>query len=168
MSLPVEQISARYGVRRLTEADVPDIYALCKGNPTYYQHMKCEPTYENITQDLTALPPNKTLADKYFLGYCQGRRLLAILDLITGYPTRDTAFIGWFMVDKSAQGAGLGTELITELLAFLRAAHFRHVRLGYIKGNPESRAFWEKNRFLPTGIETQTGDYTVVVLQRDL
>lgn len=164
----LEALSTQYQVRRLTEADVPDIYALCKGNPTYYRHMKCEPTYENITQDLTALPPNKTLADKYFLGYYRDRRLLAILDLVGGYPTRDTAFIGWFMVDKAAQGAGLGTALITELLAFLRAAHFHHVRLGYIKGNPESKAFWEKNHFLPTGIEAQTDDYTIIVLQRDL
>ena len=42
------------------------------------------------------------------------------------------------------------------------------MRLGYIKGNQESERFWTKNNFIPTGIESETDYYTIVVMQRDL
>jgi len=166
--LDIEKISARYAVRRLTEADVPAILDLARGNPTYYQHMGCEPTSENITHDLTALPPRKTLDDKYFLGYFQDRRLIAVLDLIVRYPNEDTAFIGWFILERTAQGVGLGSALVAELLDFLRTEGFRYVRLGRAKGNPQSQRFWEKNGFTPTGVETDGGGYTIVVMERAL
>ena len=50
----------------------------------------------------------------------------------------------------------------------LKAQGFRSVRLGRVKGNPESEAFWVKNQFTPTGIETDGGGYTIVVMQREL
>lgn len=170
MPLMFESFSSRCQIRRLTEEDLPQLLELARSNPVYYEHMHLQPTLENLREDLTALPQNreKTLDDKYFLGYYQKERLLAVLDLIAGYPTEDTAFIGWFMVEKAAQGSGLGTALIEELLDALGAAGFRHVRLGRVKGNPESEGFWRKNRFLPTGAETDAGAYTIVVLQRDL
>ena len=166
--LPMENISARYAVRPLTAADMPDLLALARGNPLYYEHMHTRPTLENLTRDLTAPPPRKTLDDKYFLGYYQGGRLTAALDLITGYPDRSTAFIGWFILDPSVQGRGEGTALISELLAFLKDRGFSSVRLGRVKGNPQSKRFWEKNGFAPTGVETDGGGYTIVVMRREL
>lgn len=166
--LPMENISARYAVRPLTAADMPDLLALARGNPLYYEHMHTRPTLENLTRDLTALPPRKTLDDKYFLGYYQGGRLTAALDLITGYPDRSTAFIGWFILDPSVQGQGEGTALISELLAFLKDRGFSSVRLGRVKGNPQSKRLWEKNGFAPTGVETDGGGYTIVVMRREL
>lgn len=166
--LPMENISARYAVRPLTAADMPDLLVLARGNPLYYEHMHTRPTLGNLTRDLTALPPRKTLDDKYFLGYYQGDRLTAALDLITGYPDRSTAFIGWFILDPSVQGQGEGTALIGELLAFLKDRGFSSVRLGRVKGNPQSKRFWEKNGFAPTGVETDGGGYTIVVMRREL
>lgn len=168
MRLPIEQISARYAVRPLEEADLPAILALCQGNPTYYEHMHLQPTLENLAESMTALPPRKTPEDKYFFGCFQEGRLLAVLDLITAYPNPETAFLGWFILDKTHQGAGNGTALISELLDFLRAHGFRYLRLGYVKGNPESEEFWYRNQFAPTGIETDGGGYTIVVMQKEL
>lgn len=167
MSLPIETFSSRYAVRRLTAADLADMLALCRGNPLYYRYMKTEPTLANLAETLTALPPGTTEEQKNICGYYQGERLLAILDLIEGYPDAETAFLGWLIVDREAQGAGLGSALTAELFAALRPA-FRRVRLGYVKGNPQSEHFWRKNDFLPTGEERAGEDYTVVVMQRDL
>ena len=168
MRLPIEQISARYAVRPLAEADLPAILALCRGNPTYYEHMRLHPTLENLAESMTALPPGKGPEDKYFLGCFWEGRLLAVLDLIAAYPDLETAFLGWFILDKAHQGAGNGTALLAELLAFCKAHGFRYMRLGYIKGNPESERFWHRNRFAPTGVETGGGGYTVVVMQKKL
>lgn len=161
-------ISFPYTVKKFSEEDLPDILSLCQGNPTYYHHMKMTPTLENLRETLTALPQGKTIEDKYFVGFYQEKTLVALLDLIMGYPDANTAFIGWFMMNQSFQGTGRGTAIITELLSFLKKEGFRYVRLGYVKGNSESKGFWTKNQFLPTGVEYDTADYTVVVLQRAL
>ena len=42
----------------------------------------------------------------------------------------DTAFIGFFMMNKSLQGRGVGTALVSEVLAYLTALGFAAVRLG--------------------------------------
>lgn len=31
-----------------------------------------EPTFENLKENLTALPPGKTMEDKFFVGFYQG------------------------------------------------------------------------------------------------
>ncbi len=166
--LPVEKISSRYTVRRLTEEDLPALLTLCRGNPQYYAPMHTEPALENLRRDMTALPPKKGMEDKYFLGLFQGDALLAVLDLILRYPNPETAFVGWLMLERSLQGGGTGTGIVTDLLDLLREWGFRWVRLGYVKGNPQSRRFWEKNGFAPTGVETDGGGYTIVVMERAL
>lgn len=168
MDLPFRQISAQYQVRRITEEDLPELLALAQGNPTYYEHMHEQPGLESLRTDLTKLPPRTTPEDKYFLGFYQNGQLCAALDLILRYPNPETAFIGWFILRKDLQGKGTGTAIINELFSFLKTQEFPYVRLCYVKGNPESRAFWEKNRFTPTGVEPEGDGYTMVVMQRAL
>lgn len=155
-------------VKQFTEEDIPDIYVLCKGNPTYYRYMKMEPTPENLRESMTALPRGMTMEDKLFAGFYQDGCLIALLDLIIGYPDSDTAFIGWFMMSKAQQGAGIGSAIVKDILDCLKKEGFSYVRLGYIKGNPESEGFWKKNGFLPAGVESKTDDYTIVVMKRRL
>lgn len=158
----------KYRFRILTEEDIPLIHELLEGNPLYFQHCPPAPTHESIRQDMCALPPGKALEDKHYGGLFNGKRLIALFDLITGFPNEKTLFIGFFMVKKEEQGNGLGTEIISELCRDVSAKGFEHIRLGYVKGNPQSEAFWMKNGFVKTGVETQTGGYTVVVLEKDL
>lgn len=132
MRFQIEQISSHYKVKIFTDNDIADIYSICKENLIYYKYMKIEPTLENITEVLTVLPPNITMDNKFFLGLYNGNQLIAILDLITGYPNVDTAYIGWFMMNKDFQGVGIGTEIISEILSFLKEKNYRYVQLGYI------------------------------------
>ncbi len=100
MPLCIETLSKTCRAKRLSEADLPAAYALCAGNPLYYFHMHSAPSVESLREDLTALPPGKSPQDKYFLGLYGSGGLLAILDLIDGYPGPDAAFIGFFMVER--------------------------------------------------------------------
>ncbi len=162
MELDFKRISSCYRIRRLTEADVDVIFALCKGNADYYEHMNSEPSPENIRRDLAALPPGKAMDDKFFIGFYAENRLIAVMDLIAGFPSADTAYIGLFMMDKDFKGAGKGSGIIEQLLFFLKKAGFHCVRLGCIRENLIARSFWLKNGFYYTGVETQRGDYTVM------
>lgn len=158
----------KYQFRILTEEDIPQIYELFLGNPLYFQHCPPQPSFESIRQDMYALPPGKGLEDKYYGGLFDGERLIAVLDLITGYPNGKTLFIGFFMMRKEAQGNGLGTKIISELCREAYAQDLKWIRLGYVKGNPQSEAFWCKNLFMKTRTEARTEQYTIVIMERDL
>ncbi len=164
---PIETLSKSCRVRRLTEEDLPQMLALCQGNPLYYEHCSPAVSIESLKQNMQALPPRKTGEDKYFLGLFQGTELVAILDLITAYPNSETAFWGFFMLKKEKQGQGLGSQLVQELCVALKG-EFAFVRLGYVKTNPQSKHFWEKNGFSATGVISKTENYDIVVMEKKL
>ena len=160
--------SQKYAVRPLTGWDVGEILALCAGNEQFYRYHPPLATRESILEDMTALPPGKCEADKHYFGFFDKETLVAVLDLIERYPQDDTAYIGFFMTKKERQGFGLGTELIGELLDELRQNKFRKVRLAVDRGNPQSRAFWEKNGFARTGEEFPHDDSAYLPMERGL
>lgn len=166
--LNIERITPRCNVRLLTPEDVSALLDMAAGHPLFYQHLHEEPSAEGFLEDLAALPPRCTPEDKYYAGYFRDGRLMGALDLITGFPKPDTAFVGFFMLHRDVQGQGLGSALVGDLLSFLRDAGYRAVRLMYVKGNPQSAAFWAKNGFTPTGVEPKQERYTQVVLERTL
>lgn len=168
MKFKIEDISSQYLIKQLTESHIPEICTLCKSNPVYYEYMKTEPTPETIKEVFTALPPGKTMEDKFFVGFYKGRQLIAIMDLIIGYPDIKTTYIGWFMVDKDFQGNGIGTVIIKEALSILKEENFSAVRLGCIKENEEGKKFWLKNGFHATGTESKADNYTVLNMQKYL
>lgn len=40
-------------------------------------------------------------ADKYYIGYFEGEKLVAVMDLILNFPNKETAFIGFFYDEYS-------------------------------------------------------------------
>lgn len=168
MKLRIQDLSNDYLVKKIREEDIPTVYELCKGNPYYYEHMKMQPTPENLTEVMTELPPGKTADDKFFVGFWEDDKLVAILDLIIGYPDSDTVFIGWFMMNRDFGGKGIGSAIVQKVLACMKKEGMQQARLGYIKGNRQARNFWLKNGFQPTGDGKDTEDDTVVVLEREL
>ena len=169
MSLSISELSARYTVRRLTEADIPAILNVMEGNPLFYRYCGAgaAPSAALIRQDMTALPPGKTMPDKYYLGFFQGDRLAAVMDLIDGYPTPDIAFIGFFMTNSALQGQGEGTRIISELSAALHRSGFSAIQLGIDKGHPQSTHFWKKNGFAVLREIPQNGGI-ILLAQRPL
>lgn len=166
--LPLGSLSAAYTVRELNVDDIPHMLRLAQSNPLFYRYMRPDPTEENLAEDLTALPPRRTLADKHFFGWFDGERLVAMMDLIWRHPKSDMAFIGWFILDASVQGRGLGRRLVSEVLAMLKARGVTEVRLGRIEGNPQSEHFWHVCGFHENGLAYDTEDYHVVVMAKQL
>lgn len=165
--LNITSLSARYQITMLSEKDLPALLELCKGNPLFYEHCPPSPTSESLLSDLRALPKGKTMEDKYYLGFWMEGKLAAVLDLILRYPDEKTAFFGFFMLRSDLQGNGEGTVLVTEILDAL-SREFSHIRLCYAKGNPQSRHFWLKNGFVPTGRVISAGEYEIVLMQKSI
>ena len=160
--------SQKYAVRPLTAGDVDKILALCAENEQFYRYHPPLATRESVLEDLSELPPGKNAADKHYLGFFDGKTLVAVLDLILDYPQEGTAYLGFFMTKKAVQGRGIGSALIGELLNELRKADCKKARLAVDRGNPQSKAFWEKNGFALTGEEFLHGDSAYLPMERAL
>ncbi len=165
--MDIAKLSSKYTVRPIEETDVGQVYAFCLKNPQFYLYCPPEVTEDGIRRDMRALPEGKTLKDKYYLGFWDGDLLVAVVDLILGFPNAATAFIGFFMVNADLQGRGVGSRMVGEMLACL-SEEFSFVRLGYSKDNPQSKAFWLKNGFTPTGVVAKEELYDVVIMEKKI
>ena len=97
----------------------------------------------------------------------KGNTLIAVMDLVDGYPEKSTAFIGFFMMKKALQGQGLGSSIIEETAAYLKATGKTAIRLAIDKDNPQSNHFWNKNGF-QVFKQVERGGWTVLVAEKAL
>ncbi|MBQ8625783.1 MAG: GNAT family N-acetyltransferase [Agathobacter sp.] len=145
--IDIEKLSKRYDVRKLHLDDVEMIYSFCKRNTQYYEYCGKDLTTELIERDLEITPPGIPLEQKYYLGFFENSKLVAVMDLEDGYPNSDYVYIGFFMMDCELQGLGIGSKIIEDALEYLRGQGFEKCQLGIDKDNPQSNHFWRKNGF---------------------
>ena len=141
------KFSNTYLVKRLDENNVDEIYDLCLGNELFYQYSMAVLSRKQIIDDFRIVPDGKTLDDKYFIGYYDDNKLIAVMDLIDGYPNKEDAFIGFFMMNKDYQLKEIGTKIINDLCDYLSFSGYRTVKLGIDENNPQANHFWNKNGF---------------------
>ena len=164
----INKLSKKFNVKKLGENDISDMLNLAIENKIFYKHCPPLPTQESFREDLTALPPNKELKNKFFVGFYNNQELVAMCDFITDYPDPGTIFIGFFMLNIRYQGKGEGSKIITEVLSYLKTQGFKNAELAFIKGNTQSKNFWLKNGFIETGREVKAATHTKIVLNKKL
>ena len=145
--IDIDKLSNIYAVRRLGEADVEMILSFCRENTQFYEYCGRETCREQIENDMHIAPPGISMDQKYYIGFFDGDKLAAVMDLIGGYPDPETAFIGFFMMNKAMQGRGIGSGIVSGVFAYLKKLGFAGCRLGIDKDNPQSNRFWRKNGF---------------------
>lgn len=123
-------------VRRLTAADAPALQELLEAAPGYTLRVRGRlPRDNDRYRTLTALPPGLTMrlssaavtgiltalprglapGAKHVLGLWGRGCLLAVADLLRGWPRPRTAYVGLLLVreDRACQGGGDGMTLRT-------------------------------------------------------
>jgi len=161
------KLSSRYSVRLMDDSDADDILAFCLKNTQYYQYCGKQPSRELILNDLRVTPPGVPASSKYYVGFYDGDLLVAVLDLIDGYPERCNAFIGFFMMNRQLQGREIGSGIIREVCRCLKEAGITSVLLGIDAENPQSTHFWKKNGFLVIREVEQDG-WAVLLAEKTL
>ena len=165
----IGMLSSEYETRRIREADIRDVYLLCRENRRYYRLMKTEPTMRNLTAVISEVPDGSNENDKNFVGfYDKDDHLCAILDLITGYPEKDDAFIGWFMVDAELQGQGIGSQIFADIRAAMKGQGYDYLSLDVLKANTDAVRFWKSQGFDFTGKESTDGDKVIAEMARSI
>ena len=171
-ALDVQSLGTQFDVRRLTEADITDVYMLARSNRKYYFSLGIRPSRQRLTElisDVSKTHAEGAGTEKYFVGFFDDDGdLVAVLDLITGYPRANAAFIGWFMVDASLQGQGIGSNIFADVRASLAAQGIAHLELRCPEQSESAREFWHAQGFAEYGDVIDGGDYPVISMQRDL
>lgn len=146
--LEIKSLSSRFDVRELTEADADEVLGLYLENPQYFLYSEAEATREQVLSDMQVAPPGIDASHKHFVGFFEGPKLIAVMDVIEGYPTANIAYLGLFMLCKHLQGKGLGTFIVHEAEEHLQTLGFHSVRLAIDANNPQSTHFWQKNGYV--------------------
>ncbi|MBQ7352044.1 MAG: GNAT family N-acetyltransferase [Clostridia bacterium] len=157
-----------YSVTKINDSNINEVFELCKHNNKYYTYLQETATLDGVKNIISELPPHTTLDNKHFVGFYKDNKLVAILDLIDGYPNKKTAFIGLFMVDINLQRLGVGKNIISELIKFLKSKKFIYCDLGVIETNTEAISFWNKLGFKNTGKIYNHEKYNVIMMSNKL
>lgn len=165
MNIEINQLSYKYEVRKMSEKDIPIIYEMCLNNQQYYKYCSKQPSVELIRSDLEITPPGFPFSQKYYIGFFCEDVLVAVLDLYDGFPEKDYAYIGFFMMNFKFQGQGIGSKIISEVVEYLKKNSYKFIRLGIDKGNPHSTHFWKKNKFEVIK-EVKQDEGTILVAER--
>ena len=145
--IDISKLSNKYTVRRMSDSDAEDILEFCKENTQYYEYCQAEPTLEQVMSDLHLAPPGIGPEDKYYVGFYHDDGLMAVMDIVDGFPEDGIVFIGFFMMSKRLQGQEIGSSIIREVSEYLKSKGITSIRLAIDKGNPQSTHFWKKNGF---------------------
>lgn len=153
-----------YKVIIVNENNIEELYELCKGNIKYYSYLKEEASIEGVRSVLTDLPMDVTKNNKYVLGFYKQDKLVAVLDLVDDYPSKDKIFIGLFMLSIEFQGKNIGKQIIKCLLGILKKFNYVSCHLGVIDSNREAIRFWSKMGFVRNGIVYNHTNYNVIMM----
>ena len=165
----IGMLSSEFAVRRITEAEISEVYRLCRENRRYYRNLKTKPTLRGLTEVISEVPEGTAPEAKHFVGFYDGEeRLTAILDLITGYPEDNDAFIGWFMVDAAMQGRGIGSQIFADVRAAMSGQGFDFLSVGVSKENSDAIDFWQKQGFAFSGKEIEWNGRNVALMERSI
>ena len=145
--IDISRLSIHYHTRILVHSDVDKILEVCKQNTLFYEFTEARPTRKQILDDMKLTPPGIELSAKYFFGFFEDQDLVAVMDLIDGYPKPEIVYIGFFMMNRRYQGKHIGSAIIGETADYLKSIGKTAIRLAIDKGNPQSAHFWKKNGF---------------------
>jgi GNAT superfamily N-acetyltransferase len=136
---------------------VDALQELIESDPGYTERITGYPPGPADAQSLLMMRPEHLAEDaKVVLGGFQDGRLVAVVDLLRGYPNERTAFIGLLQVHWNHQGLGLGKATYELVQQYVETTwpEVRTLRLAVVDTNARvATGFWLRQGFEPTGEE---------------
>ncbi|MFG1627870.1 GNAT family N-acetyltransferase [Kribbella sp. NPDC049227] len=144
-------------LRPIAVEDVEALQELIESDPGYTERVTGYPPGPADAQSLLLMRPDGLAEDaKVVLGSFQDGRLVAVADLLRGFPNDHTAYIGLLEVHWNHQGLGLGRVTFDLVQRYVETSwpEVRTLRLAIVATNAHvATAFWLRQGFEPTGEE---------------
>ena len=104
---------------------------------------------------LVARPLSVDVTRKHVIGLERDGALIAIVDLLEGYPDRDDWYVGLLLLSPGERGRGLGAAVWAAVEQWICAEGGRHARLIVQEQNPAAVRFWRAAGFTADGTVEQ-------------
>lgn len=100
---------------------------------------------------LQSRPPTVPPAGKHLIGFAQGGEIIALVDLLEGFPEEAEWYVGLLLLAPLQRSRGLGTAVWNAMEGWIRDAGGRRIRLIVQKQNPAAARFWSGVGFAARG-----------------
>lgn len=137
----------QYRFEKIDENNVEQVYELMKRNVYYYEKCEEQCSLAYCIEDISHVPPHKTVADKGYYAFYEVDTMVGVVDYIIGYPHKQCLFLGLFMLDVEYHHKQVGAQIIRAILAVAKTKGFSEVRLMCYKNNEIGAHFWQKMGF---------------------
>ena len=125
--------------------EVLDIYI---DNDYYFNKILNIPqSITNVEQDITNIPDGVQKSQKNYRLVSFNDEILGAVDYITGYPEKNTVFIGLLIIKNNKHRQGFGGKIFNYLEDLFKSEGFLKIRLGVIADNEIGFSFWKKRNF---------------------
>ena len=150
---------SEYRIVPINEINIEEAFKLMKTNTYFYSKtQRHELTLDECIDDITALPPNTTLQQKFFIGIYLDDNLIAILDYVEGYPCTNIVYLGFFILHMDMHGKGLGKTFISTFLDSAKINKFEEVKLACYEANEIGYLFWSRMGFITEKVSKRIVD----------
>ena len=164
--LDIQALSTSFDVREVHDSAVTDVHLLARSNHRFWREVGERPTMAATTAIVKDVPEGAE--EKHFLGfYDENDELVAVMDLIVGYPDEHGALIRWFTVVADRHRQGIGSQLFADVRAALSAQGVTHLTL-QVPEQEGALAFWAEQGFAATGERFEGGRFPTVTLSRSI
>ena len=137
-----------YEVRAITMQNFEQVFEVYGTNQDFFLLVRGEKaTMENSIYDIDAIPPNCVIEQKIYISIWEDGKVIAVLDLIEGYPEQTSCWIGLLLVHGDSQGKKIGSKIVHAILNAAKASGYQSVQLGVIENNVKGIDFWQKHGF---------------------
>lgn len=138
-------------VRELSVADAPRVWAVLSDDGGFSQRVEGRsPQFGDVEALFTTLPPNVDAPRKHVIGMFQDAALVAVADIVQGWPDDRTNYIGLLQVGAPHQGQGFAGHLHERIVSSYPASRWR---LSVVGTNAQVIPFWRSLGYEPTGEE---------------
>jgi GNAT superfamily N-acetyltransferase len=100
---------------------------------------------------LEARPSDVSPERKHVIGIERNGRLVAIVDLLEGYPREGEWYVGLLLILPEERNRGLGRAVWNAMEAWMRSGGARVLRLIAQEQNPDAARFWKGVGFSVAG-----------------
>ncbi|MEV6266277.1 GNAT family N-acetyltransferase [Kribbella sp. NPDC051936] len=142
-------------LRSITPADVDAVQELIESDPGYTERITGYLPGESDAQSLLMMrPADLPQESKVVLGAFDDGQLVAVVDLLRGFPNERTAFIGLLEVHAKHQGRGYGGTTYRLVQRYVETTwpEVRTMRLAVVDTNAQvATGFWQRQGFEATG-----------------
>ncbi|HSS71362.1 MAG TPA: GNAT family N-acetyltransferase [Casimicrobiaceae bacterium] len=151
-------------------AEMAALQRVLEAAPDYFERITGAPPGGAEAQStFSALPPNKTYADKFVWGFYEGEAMIGCADVIRGYPVPEKAVIGLLLLAQPRQRRGLGRAFAALVEQAIAAwPEIERFRIGVVASNTSALAFWRKLGYSETGEVKENPEFVreVMVLEK--